>query len=166
MQDNKLTMLSLAGALVLFGCASSQTVPQVTTTVAPTANFANYSTYSWASTTPPGGIDPVRYQAIMSNLDTRLAAKGYSQGNPGDMTLVLTLGKRTKIDLDAWNQWGYADTYAHTEGEVDIDAFDTKTKQALWHGRVTDVIKSETKPDPARIDAALISLTEQFPAHH
>ena len=66
MQHNKLTMLSLAGALVLFGCAESQTVPQVTTNVAPTASFANYSTYSWASTTPPGGIDSVRYQAIMA----------------------------------------------------------------------------------------------------
>jgi hypothetical protein len=46
---------------------------------------------------------------------------------------------------------------------VALDAFDAKTKKALWHGKVTDVI-NPSKPDPAKADAALTKLLERFPA--
>ena len=43
-----------------------------------------------------------------------------------------------------------------------LDAFDAKTKKALWHGKITDVINPK-KPDPAKADAALTKLLERFP---
>ena len=36
-------------------------------------------------------------------------------------------------------------------------------EEALWHGRITDVINPK-KPDPAKADAALTKLLERFPA--
>lgn len=163
MHRNQLAMIALAGALVFSTGALAK--PQVTTNVADGVNFADYSSYAWIRSTPPGGVDPVRYQRILADLDGRLAAKGYKQGDPADLTMVLTLGKVQKLDLDDWNSWGYHDAYARTEGEVSVDVFDTKTKRALWHGKVSDVIKNPKSPDPSRVDAALTSLMEQFPAH-
>ena len=93
-----------------------------------------------------------------------MAAKGYRHAEPADFMLVLTVGKRQKVDLYSWHHYGYRDVYTRTEGEVALDAFDAKTKRALWHGKITDVI-NPNKPDPAKADAALTKLLEQFPAH-
>ena len=78
--------------------------------------------------------------------------------------MVLTVGKRQKVDLDTWNSYGYNDAYVRTQGEVSLDAFDTKTKKALWHGTVTEII-NPNKPDPARAEEAIGKLLEHFPAH-
>jgi hypothetical protein len=105
----------------------------------------------------------VRYQRALANINTRMAAKGYRHAEPADFMLALTVGKRQKVDLDAWNRYGYRDAYTRTEGEVALDAFDAKTKKALWHAKITDII-NPSKPDPARADAALTKLLERFPS--
>jgi hypothetical protein len=161
MLRKRLIILGLAGALVL--STGAQAKPQLTTDAANGVNFSNYKTYTWVRTSPPGGINSVQYQRIMADLESRLAAKGYKHAEPADLTMALTLGKRQKVDIDTWNHYGYHDAYAYTEGQVSVDAFDTKTKQALWHGQVTDTIKAG-KPDPEKLDAALTKLMEQFPA--
>ena len=162
MQRKQLIMLGLASALVF--ATGVEAKPMIKTHAAQGVNFANYKTYTWIRTHPPGGFDSVRYQNLLGHIDSRLAAKGYNHGSPADMTLVLTVGKRQKVDLDTWNHYGYHDAYVRTQGEVSLDAFDTKTKKALWHGTVTDVI-NPNKPDPARADEALTKLLEHFPGH-
>ena len=93
----------------------------------------------------------------------KVAAKGYRRAAPSDFMLALTVGKRQKVDLDTWHHYGYRDAYTRTEGEVALDAFDAKTKKALWHGKITDIINPK-KPDPAKADAALTKLLERFPS--
>jgi hypothetical protein len=78
--------------------------------------------------------------------------------------LVLTVGKQTKVDLDTWHHYGYHDAYAYHEGQVSLDAFDSKTKRAVWHGQITDTIDPK-KPDVVKLQAALNQLMEQFPSH-
>jgi hypothetical protein len=160
MQRTVLIVLGLAGTLALTAPAAAK--PQLTVDAAQGADFTPYKTYSWVASHPPGGINAVQYQRIMANLDTRMNGKGWQRGDPADLTMALTLGKRQKIDLDAWNHWGYRDAYGHTEGQVSVDVFDAKTKQALWHGQITDAIDPR-KPDPEKLDAALAKLMEQFP---
>ena len=162
MQRKQLMMLALASAL--FFSTGVAAKPRIQTHTAPGTNFADYKSYTWIRTHPPGGFDPIRYQNLQAHIDASLATKGYNKGTPADLTMVLTVGKRQKVDLDTWNHYGYHDAYARTQGEVSLDAFDTKTKKALWHGTVTDVI-NPNKPDPARADQAVTKLLEQFPGH-
>jgi len=157
--------------LILFGAASAllfsagvQAKPRLTTDMAHDVQFSNYTSFTWASTTAPTGINPVAFQRVQDSMAGTLASKGYAQQPEGDLTVALTVGKLTKIDLDTWNRWGYHDTYARQEGQISLDAFDSKTKRAVWHGQVTDAIEPG-KPDPEKLQAAVSQLMEQFPAH-
>ena len=100
----------------------------------------------------------------MQHITGALGNKGYKNEPHGDLTMALTVGKLTKIDLDAWNHYGYHDAYAHHEGQVTLDAFDSKTKRAVWHGQITDAINPK-KPDAAKLQAAVDQLMGQFPSH-
>jgi hypothetical protein len=162
MHHKHLFTLGLAGAIALSAGVSAK--PRLTTDAAQGVNFADYKTYTWLRTHPPGGFNSVAYQRVQAHLDSRLAAKGYQHHAPADLTLVLTVGRRLKVDLDTWNRYGYHDSYSRTEGQVSLDAFDTKTKKAVWHGQVTEAINPD-KPDPAKAEAALIKLMEKFPGH-
>jgi hypothetical protein len=162
MQRKQLLKLGLASALVFAAAAHAK--PQLTVDAAGGVDLGQYKTYSWVRTHPPAGYNSVLYQRALANIDTRMAAKGYRHAEPSDFTMVLTVGKRQKVDVDAWHHYGYRDVYTRTEGEVALDAFDAKTKKALWHGKVTDVI-NPNKPDPKKADAALTKLMERFPAH-
>ena len=162
MHPKHLIMLGLAGAIALSTGASAK--PQLKTDVAHGVNFANYKSYTWLRTNPPGGFNSVAFQRVQAHIDTQLAAKGYQKNAPADLTMVLTVGRRLKVDLDTWNRYGYRDADSYNEGQVSLDAFDTKTKKALWHGQVTEAINPD-KPDPAKAEAALMKLLEKFPAH-
>ena len=162
MQRRHLIILGMASALVF--SAGAQAKPELTVDAVSGVNFSTYKTYSWVRTNPSGGYNSVLYQRIQSDIDSRLASKGYVRADSGDITLALTLGKRQKVDLDTWGVYGFReDVHSYTEGQLSVDAFDTRTKQALWHGQITDTVKSK-QPDPERLDAAISKLMEQFPA--
>jgi DNA-directed RNA polymerase beta subunit len=162
MHRNHLIITAAAAAFVFAPGASAK--PQLTTDMAHNVNFADYKTFDWASTHPQGGINSVQYQRILADISARLAAKGYQHHKPADLTMALTLGKRQKVDIDTWNHYGYHDAYVYNEGQISVDAFDSKTKRAVWHGQITDTINPK-KPDPQRLQAALDKLMEQFPSH-
>src|SRR6478672_2727861 len=151
-------------ASTLFFTAGASAKPQLTTDMAHNVNFADYKTFNFARNHPQGGFNSVQYQNIISGISSRLAAKGYQHHTPSDLTIALTLGKRQKVDVDEWNRYGYHDNFVYNEGQISVDAFDTKTKRAVWHGQITDTINPK-KPDPARLQAALDKLMEQFPGH-
>ena len=153
-----------AATAALFLAPAVWAKPQLTTDMAHNVNFADYKTFNFASTHPQGGINSVQYQNIISGVSSRLAAKGYQHHTPADLTIALTVGKRQKVDVDEWNRYGYHDNYVYNEGQISLDAFDAKTKRAVWHGQITDTINPK-KPDPARLKAALDKLMEQFPGH-
>jgi len=161
MQRKQFMKLGIAGALVFAAAAHAK--PELTVDAAGGVNLSKYRTYSWVKTSPPPGYNSVRYQRALENINARMAAKGYRHAAPSDFVLALTVGKRQKVDLDTWHHYGYRDAYTRTEGEVALDAFDAKTKKALWHGKVTDTINPK-KPDPAKADTALTRLLERFPS--
>ena len=161
MQRKTLIMLAAAGALLAAGADAK---PRLTTDAAHDVQFGNYDSFTWASTTPPSGINSVQFHRVQADIGGKLATKGYQHQPDGDLTVALTVGKLRKIDLDAWSNYGYHDAYARSEGQVTLDAFDSKTKRAVWHGQVTDAINPK-KPNPERLQAAVDQLMEQFPAH-
>jgi len=157
--------------LILFGAASALLFsagawakPQLTTDKAHNVNFGGYNTFTWASTTPPTGLNSVQYHRVMQDMTAKLKAKGYAHQPHGDLTLAVSVGKLTKVELDRWSHYGYHDAYAHHEGQVTLDAFDSKTKHAVWHGQITDAINPK-KPNAEKLQAAIDQLMAQFPAH-
>ena len=162
MQRKHLILVRAASALLF--SASAQSKPRMTTDMAHDVNFANYNSFTWASTTPPSGFNSVQYHRVVGSITEKLANKGYKHDPHGELTMALTVGKLTKVDLDTWNHWGYHDAYAHHEGQVTLDVFDSKTKRAVWHGQIADAINPK-KPDAEKLMAAVDQLMEQFPAH-
>jgi len=162
MQRSKLIILGAASALLF--AAGAQAKPRLTVDAAHDVHFGNYHSFDWASTTPPRGFNSVQYQRVQHDITNKLAAKGYKHAPNGDLTLALSVGKLTKVDFDRWNHYGYHDAYAHHEGQVTLDAFDSKTKHAVWHGQITDAINPK-KPNAEKLQAAIDQLMAQFPAH-
>ena len=162
MQRSKLIILGAASALLF--AAGAQAKPRLTVDAAHDVHFANYHSFDWASTTPPHGINSVQYHRVQQDITGKLSNKGYKHAPKGDLTVALGVGKLTKVDLDRWNHWGYHDAYTHSEGQVSLDAFDSKTKRAVWHGQITDAI-NPNKADPAKLQAAVDQLIDRFPSH-
>lgn len=138
--------------------------PSISTQAAPGVNFSAYKTYTWVQAQVPAGGSPITYQQIISDLDSALAQKGYVKAaSNGDLSLILTLGAREKTDVESWGRFGLqTSVYQYTQGQLSLDAFDTKTRQPIWHGQASQTINPD-KPNPAKVDAAIQKLMTQFP---
>jgi hypothetical protein len=156
--------LILGAASTLSLSANVVAKPSVSTDAAPGVNFSAYKTYSWVDSPPPAGMNPVMYQRIMADFDSALAGKGYQKGEPGDVSLIVTVGAQNKTDIETWGRFGLqTSVYQYTQGQLSLDVFDTKTKQALWHGQVSETVNPD-KPNPSKVDGAISKLMEKFPA--
>lgn len=157
----KLLLVALASGLVL--TANVPATAQTSAQTAPGANLSAYGTYEWLSTTPPAGANPITVQQIVADFDTEMASRGYQKAQPGELTLVLSLGAREKTDVQSWGRFGLqTSVYQYTQGQLSLDVYDTKTQQALWHGQVAKTI-DPNKPNPSKISKAIAKLMKQFP---
>ena len=163
MKRGLMSFAVLAGALVFSGGVPAA-AQSISTDVAPGANFSAYHTYAWADAAAPQGMNPIAYQQIMADIEAQLNSKGYRKGDPGDLSLVMTIGAREKTDITSWGRWGLrTDVYQYTEGQLSLDVFDTKTKQALWHGQATKTV-NPGKFNSAKATKAVGKLMKSFPA--
>lgn len=162
--QRKIAILMALAAASAFTTASLAG-PSISTQAAPGVNFSAYKTYSWAQATAPAGGNPVMQQQILSSFDAAMAQKGYQRvQSGGDMSLVLTIGAQNKTDVHSWGRWGLqTSVYQYTQGQLSLDAFDTKSQQALWHGQASETINPD-KPNPSKVDAAIQKMMTQFPA--
>ncbi len=110
MQRSKLIILGAASAL--FFAAGAQAKPRLTVDAAHDVHFANYHSFDWASTTPPRGLNSVQYHRVQQDIIGKMGHKGYKHQPNADLTLALSVGKLTKVDLDRWNHYGYHDAYS------------------------------------------------------
>jgi hypothetical protein len=161
MNLHKMLLLGLAASLSFGAPLAAQ---KISTQALPGVNFAAYKTYSWVNAQPPAGMNPIMYQRIMADIEQALAQKGYSKVESGDLALILTLGAREKTDVQQWGRFGLqTSVYQYTQGQLSLDAFDSKTNQALWHGQASQTINPD-KPNPDKVDKAIAKLMKQFPA--
>jgi hypothetical protein len=162
--DRRMMLASGAafGAAVAFAAHAG---PKISSDTAPGANFGAYKTYSWIDTRPPGNMDPVAYGRIMQDVETALQAKGYVKGDPGDLSLSLSVGAQNKTSVNSWGYFGrQLDVYQYTEGRLSLDAFDTKTKQPVWHGQADGEVHPD-KPNMGKLDSAVGKLMTSFPGN-
>ena len=158
-------ILVVASALASAIPAASIAGPSISTTAAPGVNFSAYKTYTWVQANVPAGGNPVMQQQMLNDFDAALAQKGYQHvAQGGDLSLILTIGAQQKTDVQSWGRFGLqTSVYQYTQGQLSLDAFDTKTQQALWHGQASQTVDPD-KPNPSKISAAITKLMAQFPA--
>jgi hypothetical protein len=140
--------------------------PQISSDVKPGIDFARFKSFVWVDQVPAPGRNPDVFDHIRAGIEKALLEKGYQrgQGAAGDLGLVLSIGAQEKTQIE---HGGYYDlqtyTYQYTEGSLSLDAFDTKTKQAIWHGQATETV-NRNKPDYRAIDDSVTKLMAKFPA--
>ena len=88
--------LIVLAALALAGC---ETAPVINSDFDPSVNFAKYRTYSWIYQAPPEGMNSLVYERIRASIDRSLAARGYTQANPGDFAVAFTVGRRDRVEV-------------------------------------------------------------------
>jgi hypothetical protein len=139
--------------------------PKISTDSLEGVNFSAYKTYAWVNSLPAAGMNPVMYQQMQADIDSALAGLGYQKvAEAGDLSLILTIGAQQKTDVQSWGYFGLqTSVYQYTQGQLSLDAFDTKTKQAVWHGQATETV-NPNKPNQAKINAAVGQLMASFPA--
>lgn len=139
--------------------------PSISTQTAPGANFSAYKTYTWVQAQAQAGGNPIIQQEILADIDSALAQKGYQKAaSGGDLSMILTLGAQDKTDIESYGRFGFqTSVWQYTQGQLSLDAFDSKTKQAVWHGQATETI-DPNKPNQAKIDAGVQKLMNKFPA--
>lgn len=163
MRCKSLLLGAFAIALVLVP-GKSVAGPSISSQTAPGVNFGTYRTYSWIDAQPPAGANPIIYQQIIADIESALAQKGFQKADPGDLSLIITVGTRDKTDIETWGRWGLrTDVWQYTEGQLSLDAFETNSKKAVWHGQATDTVNPK-KPNQSKIDAAVRKLMDRFPA--
>jgi hypothetical protein len=157
---NRRIFLGLAAALAVGAC-STRNVSSDTT---PGANLAGYKSFTVISSAPVPGSNPVAYERVRQGVAAALTSKGFTQSDPADLSVMITLGKRDRTDVTTSGWWGqWADVYQYTEGKMSVDVFNTSTRQPLWHGQATQTI-DPNGADPATIDAAVADVMARFPA--
>ena len=164
MTRKNIILVAFAASMALSSQASVAG-PSISAQAAPGANFSAYKTYTWVQATAPAGGNPIISQQIMADIDNALAQKGYQKAAAnGDLSVILTLGAREKTDVESWGRFGMqTSVWQYTEGQLSLDAFDTKTQQAVWHGQASETI-DPNKPNPSKISAGVQKLMVQFPA--
>jgi hypothetical protein len=163
MRFKALTVVVLLAAAGL--ATTSYARPSISTQTMPGVNFSSYKTYSWAHAAIPQGMSPISFQLMVKDFDAALAAKGYQKtASDGDLSLILTVGAREKTDVQSWGRFGMqTSVYQYTQGQVSLDAFDSKTAQAVWHGQASETVNPQ-KPNDKAINAAVARMMEKFPA--
>lgn len=163
---NRLAAGLAVAALTLSACATTPTVSSDTT---PGASFTAYRTFSWVNTLPPPGLSPVAYERIRQGVAADLIAKGYTEGFPADLTLIITLGAKERLNVNSFGgpwggPWGgQIDVHQSTKGSMYVDAFDTRTGRPVWHGQASQDIDPD-KVDPQALDRAVSQVMARFPA--
>ena len=150
--------------LAALSISASTNAATVSSNTMPGVNFGAYQTFAWVDTRPPAGMDPVVYAQMRQAIEGALAGKGYTKADAGDLSLILTVGKQDKTDIQTWGRWGLqTDVYQYTQGKMSLDAFDTKTRQPVWHGSAAETI-NPNKPNMSKITSAITKVMSQFPA--
>lgn len=163
---NRRTIIAVAfAACTLLTSQACFAGPSISTQAAPGVNFSAYKTYSWVQASAPAGGNPVMQQQIMNDFNSALAQKGYQQiQSGGDLSLIMTTGAREKTDVESWGRFGLqTSVYQYTQGQLSLDAFDSRTQQAVWHGQASETIDPD-KPNPSKVSAGIQKLMAQFPA--
>jgi hypothetical protein len=73
---------------------------------------------------------------------------------------------------EGWGGWGWrwgwgapiVEEYDFTVGTLVVDMFDSRTKQAIWHGSARVVVSADAEKDAREIQQAITKLFQRLPS--
>jgi hypothetical protein len=139
------------------------------------ANFAGYHTYMWENI--PNPAKGAWNQRIIDAVDQQLQAKGLVKAvsNP-DLWVVYSNSIQKETDTvgvgyGLGSNWGWGayggpvahDTFISQVGTLVVELADTKNKQLVWRGSVSDTISDNTNKNINNLDKAVAKLFRGYP---
>jgi hypothetical protein len=136
------------------------------------ANLSSYHTFSIRDGNSSG--NPVMDQRIKADVEAALQSRGLEEVSnaEGDLIVVPHVATRTHRTYETfYNGWGWHWRWGAPEivvnefrvGTIVVDAFDSHTKTAMWHGYASSVISDKPEKNAERADEAVTKLFAEFP---
>jgi hypothetical protein len=136
-------------------------------------DFSSYHTYMWERSPNPAKGE--WNQRILDDVDKQLQAKGLTKvdSNP-DLWVVysnsIQLDKQVVgvgyvsggLPLTSGGPAGYS-TFVNKIGTLVVEIADTKTKQLVWRGAVSDTISNQQSKNIKTLDTAVTKLFRDYP---
>lgn len=177
------TALTLVILLAITGCAST---PNTVSNVDPGVDFSQYRTFGFFD---PLATDQDGYESLVSSylkvaVSQQLAKRGMTYSDDPDIALNFYLHSQEKVRSrsvpTAGGYYGYRDPFGYdpwpaypayetrveqyTEGTLNIDAVDTRSKKLVWEGMVSGrVTKTDIQDLEKTIDEAVAAIMADFP---
>ena len=176
------SILLTVAAVVSAGCAST---PNTFSNADPTVDFSTYKSYGFYSEL---STDKRNYESMESNflkvaVAQQLDRRGLSYSNDPDLMVNFYINTKEKIRsrsvptmggyygyrdpfYDTWGGYGGYETRIdqYTEGTLNIDVVDAKTKKLVWEGAVAGrVTDSAIRELEKTIDNAVAVIMERYP---
>jgi len=149
-------------------------------------DFSKYKTYKWVTIKEAEQPDQLTQKALISAIDSQLAAKGLTKTESDDANLYI--GYQTAIGQEkqftSYNTgWGYgpgwgggwyggggmSTTYGSTStvyvGQLDLSMYDSAAKQLVWRGTASKTLDPKAKPEKKEknIAKAVTKLLKNYP---
>ena len=162
-------MRKMVPILVMLFFATSAWAQKVSYNFDSQADFSKYKTYRWEQHPNSMDIDDLTKKELGAALNTELATKGLTQTTEAnaDLVLVYQVALRQEKELTTFNTgYGYGPGWGPgwygagmgggtstttsstiTIGSLDVDMYDSGTKQMVWRGVATKAINANAKPD-------------------
>ena len=164
MKTRSISLLSLALAATLMGCASTQ----VQTDWDRSTQFSKYNTYTWLETPRMQAMQQATLfdRRLRAAVEEQLAAKGMQKADAAadaDVFLVYDAAVEGKIDVKQRGYFGrQLDVTEYKEGTLLIDVVDAKTRTLVWRGTATDDV-SDRELSSEKISKAVAKMFSRFP---
>lgn len=151
----------------------------------PHARFDAYRTFAWIGDEPGTlgsgsggeGADPLLARRIREAIEAQLASRGYRKvEDPAEADFVVSfdMGKQEKLRIQStptpgpaygyggWYTDSGVSTTSYTEGTLNVDVFDGRSHQAVWHGWATTRINPNADR-AALVDEVVGAILAKFP---
>jgi len=183
-----LRILGVSIIVMLLGACSTMSVVSDYDT---NADFSAYSTYRWPDKSE--GIrkgdmlveNPLIYKRVQAAVEKELSAMGYSLRTREGADLIVhvhagirklkTYEHRPGVEFSLGGGWyrpwwgpygGYTYVSYYEEGSLVIDLIDARTRDLVWRGMATDIVREYSTPEKMQqdIDKAVGKILSRFPA--
>jgi len=139
------------------------------------ADFTKYHSFSWIKAQTE---NPLWTDRITTAINSELTGKGWSQApSGGDVSIAAYGGTRTEQSLETWYsgfgggwRWrGFGDGIATTTvenipvGTLQIDIFDSSTKELIWRGSATDTLSDKPEKNEKKLEKSIGDMFKKFP---
>jgi hypothetical protein len=186
----KLTWKGVAFALAVLPAAVTGVFASVSVDYDHNADFRKYKTCAIAFAEGQPNLaktSPLVHQTILENIKKHLVLRGLTKvDSDPDVTFTYHHSTQDETVLDTtgngygfgpgWGPgWGYAgggwgagttQMMTFAEGSIIIDAYDTRSKLAIWRGVMTESIPKKAEKARKKIDKNINKMFEKWAAQH